>query len=57
MITDDVRRETAKRLREKKKEFFGGRSWFPQDLILYQMGARRGSDRSRAHGVRVRLED
>lgn len=36
MITDDVRRETAKRLREKKKEFFGGRSWFPQDLILYQ---------------------
>lgn len=36
MITDDVRRETAKRLREKKKEFFGERSWFPQDLILYQ---------------------
>lgn len=36
MITDDVRRETAKKLREKKKEFFGKRSWFPQDLILYQ---------------------
>lgn len=36
MITGDVRRETAKRLREKKKEFFGERSWFPQDLILYQ---------------------
>lgn len=36
MITDDVRRETAKRLREKKKEFFGKRSWFPQDLTSYQ---------------------
>ncbi len=36
MITDDVRRETAKRLREKKKEFFGGRNWFPQDLTAYQ---------------------
>lgn len=36
MITDDVRRETAKKLREKKKEFFGKRSWFPQDLTFYQ---------------------
>lgn len=36
MITDDVRRETAKKLREKKKEFFGERSWFPQDLTSYQ---------------------
>ena len=36
MISDDVRRETAKRLREKKKEFFGKRSWFPQDLTSYQ---------------------
>ena len=36
MITDDVRRETAKRLREKKKKFFGKRSWFPQDLTSYQ---------------------
>ena len=36
MITDDVRRETAKSLRKKKKEFFGGRRWFPQDLTCYQ---------------------
>lgn len=36
MITDDVRRETANRLREKKKEFFGKRRWFPQDLTSYQ---------------------
>lgn len=36
MITDDVRHETAKKLREKKKEFFGKRSWFPQDLTSYQ---------------------
>lgn len=36
MITDEQRRETAKRLREKKKEFFGGRRWFPQDLTSYQ---------------------
>lgn len=36
MITDDERREIAKRLREKKKEFFGKRRWFPQDLTSYQ---------------------
>lgn len=36
MITDDMRRETANRLREKKKEFFGKRRWFPQDLTSYQ---------------------
>ena len=36
MITDEERRETAKKLREKKKEFFGKRSWFPQDLTSYQ---------------------
>lgn len=36
MITDEERRETAKKLREKKKEFFGKRSWYPQDLTSYQ---------------------
>ena len=35
-FTSDERREVAQKLREKKKEFFGERSWFPQDLILYQ---------------------
>ena len=35
-ISDEERREVAAKLREKKKEFFGVRSFFPQDLTLYQ---------------------
>ena len=34
--SDQERREVATKLRSKKKEFFGERSFFPQDLILYQ---------------------
>lgn len=36
MISNDERREVASKLRDKKSEFFGVRSFFPQDLILYQ---------------------
>lgn len=36
MISDQERREVAAKLREKKSEFFGVRSFFPQDIILYQ---------------------
>lgn len=36
MISDQERREIAAKLREKKSEFFGVRSFFPQDIILYQ---------------------
>lgn len=35
-ISDQERREVAAKLREKKSEFFGVRSFFPQDIILYQ---------------------
>lgn len=36
MISDQERREVAAKLREKKKDFFGVRSFFPQDIILYR---------------------
>lgn len=36
MISDEERRGVAAKLREKKEDFFGARSFFPQDLILYQ---------------------
>lgn len=36
MIRDSERREVAAKLREKKKDFFGVRSFFPQDIILYR---------------------
>lgn len=36
MISDEERIEVAAKLREKKEDFFGVRSFFPQDLILYQ---------------------
>ena len=36
MISDSERREVAAKLREKKKDFFGVRSFFPQDIILYR---------------------
>lgn len=36
MISDEDRREVAAKLRAKKEDFFGVRSFFPQDLILYQ---------------------
>ncbi len=36
MISDYERIEVAAKLRNKKSEFFGVRSFFPQDLILYQ---------------------
>lgn len=36
MTSDQERREVAAKLREKKSEFFGVRSFFPQDIILYQ---------------------
>lgn len=36
MTSDEERREVAAKLRAKKEDFFGVRSFFPQDLILYQ---------------------
>lgn len=36
MISDSERREVAAKLREKKKDFFGVRSFFPQGIILYR---------------------
>ena len=36
MISDQVRREVAAKLRDKKSEFFGVRSFSPQDIILYR---------------------
>ena len=36
MTSDQERREVAAKLREKKSEFFGVCSLFPQDIILYQ---------------------
>lgn len=36
MISDEERIEVAAKLRERKEDFFGVRSFFPQDLILYQ---------------------
>ena len=36
MTSDEERREAAAKLRAKKEDFFGVRSFFPQDLILYQ---------------------
>ena len=36
MISDEKRREVARRLREKKREFFAEGCFYPQDLTLYQ---------------------
>lgn len=36
MTSDQERREVAAKLRDKKSEFFGVRSFFPQDIILYR---------------------
>lgn len=36
MFSNEERIEVAAKLREKKEDFFGVRSFFPQDLILYQ---------------------
>lgn len=35
-MSDEERREVARRLREKKREFFAEGCFYPQDLTLYQ---------------------